>query len=165
VTRRTDEFTAGRLAPSIRVVGLGRHYAVELRGVTEQNSDGADRQDVLRACITGEELNLVGSSNHRRNPEPLKILRKSGEELGFVTLHSEVASKLSDGRKFRVKLAKVYPYRGHGHGGKQGAVLDFEEVEEIPSEQKPGLSPKWIVVIGIAALLAAAGAAKLLGFL
>jgi hypothetical protein len=145
------------------MVGVGRHYSVELRGVTEQNADGADRQKILRACTVGEELELEAPSSNRNGAEPLKILRKSGEQLGFVTPHTEVANKLGEGRKFRVKLAKLYPYRGHE--GAQGAVLDFEEVNEVPTgPAKSGLETIWIVLIGIAILLVAAGAAKLLGF-
>ncbi len=145
------------------MVGVGRHYSVELRGVTEQNADGADRQRILRTCIVGEELKLEASDDNRDGAEPLKIIRKSGEQLGFVTPHTEVAGKLAEGRKFRVKLAKLYPYRGHE--GAHGAVLDFEEVNEVPiGPAKSGLETIWIVLIGIAILLVAAGAAKLLGF-
>ncbi len=146
-----------------RVVGLGRHHSVELRGVTEQNADGVHRQKILRACTVGEELKLEVSRNNRDGAEPLRILRKSGEQLGFVTLHTDVADKLAEGRKFRVKLAKLYPYRGHE--GAHGAVLDFEEVNEVLiGAEKTGLHTTWIVLIGIAILLVAAGAAKLLGF-
>jgi hypothetical protein len=136
---------------------------VELRGVTEQNADGVHRQKILRACTVGEELKLEAGSNNRDDAEFLKILRKSGEQLGYVTPHTEVADKLAEGRKFRVKLAKLYPYRGHE--GAHGAVLDFEEVNELPiGPEKTGLRTTWIVLIGIAILLVAAGAAKLLGF-
>jgi hypothetical protein len=135
---------------------------VELRGVTEQNADGADRQDILRACSVGEELKLEASANHQASPQSLRILRKSGEQLGFISPQTEVKDKLREGHKFRVKLAKVYPYRGHE--GTQGAVLDFEEVNEVPvNAEKSGLETKWIVLIGIAVLLVAVGAAKLLG--
>jgi hypothetical protein len=151
------------LGAPTRVVGLGRHHSVELRGVTEQNMDGVHRQKILRACTVGEELKLEAGSNNRDGTEPLRILRKSGEQLGFVTPHTEVANKLGEGRKFRVKLAKLYPYRGHE--GAHGAVLDFEEVNEVPiGPEKTGLQTTWIVLIGIAILLVAAGAAKLLGF-
>jgi len=146
------------------VVGLGRHHSVELRGVTEQNADGVHRQKILRACTVGEELKLEASSNNRDDAEFLKILRKSGEQLGFVTPHTEVADKLAEGRKFRVKLAKLYPYRGHE--GAKGAVLDFEEVNEFPiGPRRPGSNITWIVLIGIVTLLLAAAAAKLLGYL
>jgi len=162
VTRQTEQARAELLGAPTRVVGVGRHHSVELRGVTEQNADGADRQKILRACTVGEELELEASSN-RNGAEPLMILRKSGEQLGFVTPHTEVADKLGEGHKFRVKLAKLYPYRGHE--GAQGAVLDFEEVNEVPiGPAKSGLESIWIVLIGIAILLMAAGAAKLLGF-
>ncbi len=145
------------------MVGLGRHHSVELRGVTEQNADGVHRQKILRACTVGEELKLEISRDDRNGAELLRILRKSDEQLGFVTLHTDVADKLAEGRKFRVKLAKLYPYRGHE--GAHGAVLDFEEVNEVPiGPEKTGLGTIWIVLIGIAILLAAAGAAKLLGF-
>jgi hypothetical protein len=73
-----------------------------------------------------------------------------------------VADRLREGRKFRVKLAKVYPYRGQE--GKQGAVLDFEEVSEAPIHSGgAGLDTKWIVLIGIVVLLLVVGAAKFLG--
>ncbi len=144
------------------MVGLGRHYSVELRGVTDKNEDGADRQDILRACAVGEELLLESSTNHRPAAETLKISRKTGQQLGYVAPITDLARKLSEGRKFRVKLQKVYPHRGQA--GKQGAVLDFEEVQEVPLvEERPGLETKWIVIIGIGVLLVAAGAAKLLG--
>jgi hypothetical protein len=162
VTRQTEQARADLTGPPVRVVGLGRHYSVELRGVTEKNSDGADRQELLSACSVGEELDLVRSGHGHNGTDPLKILRKSGEELGFVPPHTEVADKLAEGRKFRVKLAKVYPYRGQD--GKRGAVLDFEEVKEAPVDTGgAGLDTKWIVLIGIAVLLVGVGAAKLLG--
>ena len=152
------------LGAPTRVVGLGRHHSVELRGVTEQNADGADRQKILRACTVGEELRLEISRDDRNGTEPLRILRKSGEQLGFVTLHTDVADKLAEGRKFRVKLAKLYPYRGHE--GAHGAVLDFEEVNEVPiGPQKSGLTIIWIVLIGIVTLVIAAVAARLFGLL
>ena len=162
MTRHTEQARADLLGSPVRVVGLGRHHSVELRGVTEQNDDGVDRQEILRACKVGEELTLARGTNHSGNPESLRILRKSGVELGFVTPHTEVAQKLEEGRKFRVKLAKIYPYRGHG--GMQGAVLDFEEVSIFPVRAEgTGLATKWIVVIGIVTLLIAGVAAKLLG--
>lgn len=165
MTRQTDQSRADLIGPPIRVVGLGRHHSVELRGVTDQNADGTDRQTLLRTCSVGEELKFAPSDAERNSTEALRILRKSGEELGFVPPHTEVIDKLREGRKFRVKLAKVYPYRGHGHDGKQGAVLDFEEVSEAPAVASGGgLDTKWIVLIGIVALLLVAGAAKLLGF-
>ena len=159
---RQSEARADYVGGPPRVVGLGRHYSVELRGVTEKNPDGADRQEILRACNVGEEFALENISNHRPSVESLKISRKSGEQLGYVAPHTELAAKLAEGRKFRVKLSKLYPHRGQA--GKQGAVLDFEEVNEVPAtEDKPGLETKWIVIIGIGVLLVAAGAAKLLG--
>jgi hypothetical protein len=160
VPRRTD--LAAGLTESTRLVGLGRHYSVELRGVTEQNADGTDRQEVLHGCVIGEELHLIGSTNHHADRESLKICKKSGLQLGFVTPHTEVASKLVEGRKFRVKLSKLYPHRGHA--GAHGAVLDFEEVEEVLVEQPgSGLGAKWIVIIAIGVIAIAAVVAKVLG--
>ena len=136
---------------------------MELRGVTDQNADGTDRQDILRGCTVGEELDLIGSLNHHANSESLKICKRSGVQLGFVTPHTEVASKLGAGRRFRVKLAKLYPHRGRE--GAHGAVLDFEEMDEVPVERpSSGLGAKWIVIIVIGVLAIAAVAAKLLGF-
>lgn len=141
---------------------MGRHYTVELRGVTEQNDDGTERQQVLRACGIGEELHLDINLKRRDGADPLKIRRRSGEQLGFVTPLTEVTDKLVEGRSFRVKLSKVYPHRGHA--GTYGAVLDFEEVRIVPiAGGSSGLEMKWIVLIGIAALLVGVGAAKLLG--
>jgi len=162
VTRQTEQARADLIGAPVRVVGLGRHYSVELRGVTEKNADGADRQELLNACSVGEELNFVSGGTGRNGTDPLKILRKSGEELGFVPAHGEVADRLREGRQFRLKLAKVYPYRGQD--GKHGAVLDFEEVKEAPVDMGgAGLDTKWIVLIGIAVLLVAVGAAKFFG--
>jgi len=164
VTRQTEQARADLLGPRTRVVGLGRHYSVELRGVTERNADGTHRQKILRACTVGEELKLEVSRNVLDGGEPLRILRKSGEQLGFVTPHTDVASRLGEGHKFRVKLAKVYPYRGHE--GAHGAVLDFEEVHEVPiGPRRSGRNTIWIILIGIVTLLLAAAAAKLLGYL
>ena len=164
MTRQTEQARADLLGPRTRVVGLGRHHSVELRGVTEQNADGVHRQKILRACTIGEELKLEVSRDNRDGAEPLRILRKSGEQVGFVSPHPDVAEKLGQGHKFRVKLAKVYPYRGHE--GAHGAVLDFEEVHEVPiAAQKSGPTIIWIVLIGIVTLLLAAAAAKLLGYL
>lgn len=141
---------------------MGRHYTVELRGVTEQNDDGTERQQVLRGCGIGEELHLDINLTRRDGADPLKIRRKSGEQLGFVTPLTEVTDKLVEGRIFRVKLSKVYPHRGHA--GTYGAVLDFEEVSIVPvAGASSGLEMKWIVLIGIVALLVGVGAAKLLG--
>ena len=162
MTRQTDQARADLLGPPTRVVGLGRHYTVELRGVTEQNDDGTERQQVLRACSIGEELQLDINLHRRDGADPLKIRRKSGEQLGFVTPVSDVTDKLVEGRIFRVKLSKVYPHRGHA--GTYGAVLDFEEVRVIPlAGRRPGLEMKWIVLIGFVAILVGVGAAKLLG--
>jgi hypothetical protein len=164
VTRQTEQARTESLGPRTRVVGLGRHHSVELRGVTEQNADGVHRQNILRTCIVGEELRLEISRDNRDGAEPLRILRKSGEQVGFVTPHTDVAEKLGEGRKFRVKIAKLYPYRGHE--GAKGAVLDFEEVNEFPiGPRRSESNTMWIVLIGIVTLLLAAAAAKLLGYL
>jgi hypothetical protein len=163
VTRQTEQSRTDLLGPPTRVIGSGRHYTVELRGVTDQNDDGTDRQSILRTCSIGEELQLDISRNNRDGREPLKIRRRTGEELGYVTPLAEVTTKLEEGRKFRVKLAKLYPFRAGA--GQKGAVLDFEEVRIVqPGNNNSGLDTKWIVLIGIAVLLLAAGAAKLLGF-
>jgi hypothetical protein len=163
VTRQTEQSRADLLGPPARVIGSGRHYTVELRGVTDQNDDGTDRQAILRTCSIGEELQLDVSRNNRDGREPLKIRRRTGEELGFVTPLADVLGGIEQGRKFRVKLAKFYPHRAAA--GQKGVVLDFEEVRIVqPSKSNSGLDTKWIVLIGIAVLLLAAGAAKLLGF-
>lgn len=54
-------------------------------GVTHINSDGTKRQDLIRNCHNGEKLDLVRDNNNKHDNNAIKVLRKNGEMLGYIS--------------------------------------------------------------------------------
>ena len=59
-------------------------FRTRIAGVTKRNSDGTDRQALIRKLRRGEELKLVREPHNPYDKYAVAVLRSSGEQLGYV---------------------------------------------------------------------------------
>jgi hypothetical protein len=62
-----------------------KSFHTKIAGVTYSNDDGTDRQKIIRRCKVGEALTLVREPGNPVDPNAIKILRQTGEQLGYIS--------------------------------------------------------------------------------
>lgn len=94
-------------------------------GINHKNPDGTSRQDVISGCHKGEELLLVPEPNNRDHPRAVRVCRKSGELIGYLSTNSgRMAHDLDTGWTFRTTIDDIYPFEENPR--KHGVRLRFE---------------------------------------
>ncbi|MGA2062460.1 MAG: HIRAN domain-containing protein [Thermoguttaceae bacterium] len=71
------------------------HRSVNLAGVSHNNRDGTNRQQIIRRCSAGELLRLKAEDDNPVYPNAVAVIRLNGEQLGY--LHSEEAEEVRKG--------------------------------------------------------------------
>jgi HIRAN domain len=69
---------------SVEFKGYEQSFRTMIAGVTKQNTDGTDRQALIKALSLGEELRLVREPSNPYDRYAVAVLRASGEQLGYV---------------------------------------------------------------------------------
>jgi len=82
IERDLGLYTAMRI--SVEVKGYEETFRTVIRGVTKQNTDGSDRQALVKALSPGEELKLVREQKNPYDKYAVAVFRASGEQLGYV---------------------------------------------------------------------------------
>lgn len=77
----------------------------KVAGVRFENLDGSDRQKILKCCKVNEQLVLVQEPNIQF-PEAVKVCRKSGEQLGWLSdnICLEIAPLLAVGQPIETTI-------------------------------------------------------------
>jgi hypothetical protein len=72
------------IAVTASVSGYEQSFHTTIRGVTQRNADGADRQALLKALRPGEQLRLVREPRNPYDKYAVGVFKASGEQLGYV---------------------------------------------------------------------------------
>jgi len=93
----------------------GNKFTTKVVGVT---FDG--RQNTIRKLHVGEALNLVREPSNPHDPNALKVLRISGEQVGYIDrqLAKSLSAKLRSTNQYTVRVLKIIgdPSRGQSLG-------------------------------------------------
>jgi hypothetical protein len=71
------------------------HRSVNVAGVSHNNPDGTNRQQIILRCSTGELLRLKEEDDNPFDPNAVAVIRLNGEQIGY--LHREDAAELRKG--------------------------------------------------------------------
>jgi MFS superfamily sulfate permease-like transporter len=98
---------AGR--PVVTVRSGGNEFYTKVSGVTRQNDDGSDRQQILKRCRDGEKLDLVRDPKNPYDENAIRVCRKNGEQLGFISAETaeQLARKIDSGMKIEAEIANI----------------------------------------------------------
>jgi hypothetical protein len=89
---------------SISISAEKRHFFLGVHGIFHQNSDGSNRQSIIRQCLPGEELDLFPEPDNAYDADAIKVCRKNGDQLGYLPAGSRMNDDLD---KYRVTIAYV----------------------------------------------------------
>jgi hypothetical protein len=72
---------------------IDKHFYSKLVGVTFNNSDGINRQDLIRTCRMFEFLDLYREPENTADRDAIYVTTKAGAKLGYLDRHaaSEIA--------------------------------------------------------------------------
>src|SRR5215470_3215511 len=86
-----------------------RHFHTKIAGVTHRNRDGSDRQELIRECQVFEPLDLEHEAVNPHDPNAVRVLRKTGEQLGYLRaeLAADIVSKSKCGYRFEVFITDI----------------------------------------------------------
>jgi hypothetical protein len=85
-------------------------FFTKVAGVSYCNNDGTSRQTIVRRCREGESLLLQREPNNPFDANAVRVLRQSGEQVGYLPAHvvgTGIASDLDEGRTFRVVVDAI----------------------------------------------------------
>jgi hypothetical protein len=116
-----------------------RSIRTKIRGVTKENSDGTNRQRIIRkSCRCGDALYLAREPNNAVDPNAIQVRRivccdlperkyRLGEQLGYLSreLAEEIAPNM-DGHGF-ILMAKILNVTGEEYGHSLGVNIEVEE--------------------------------------
>ncbi len=77
----------------------------KVAGVSHENRDGTQRQEIASRCQPGERLRLVAEPDNPVDPNAIKVVRANGEQLGY--LKADLAARIQAGRFFDSKLEDI----------------------------------------------------------
>lgn len=141
-----------------------RSFYTKVAGVTFANDDGSRRQKIIPRCGVGESLRLVRYPDDPFDPGAIAVLRRSGEQLGFIPAHvsrggdpSGLAAQMDEGAAYKCRVANI---TGGGPGLSFGINIEITDTEfpetildRTPVIPGPGLTAAlWLILVAIIAL-------------
>jgi HIRAN domain-containing protein len=69
---------------SVEIKRYEQTFRTTIAGVTKQNTDGTDRQALIKALRRGEAVRLVREPNNPYDKYAIAVFRISGEQLGYI---------------------------------------------------------------------------------
>jgi len=60
------------------------HRSVNIAGVSHENRDGTNRQQIVARCSPGEVLRLEREEDNPVDPNAVAVVRLNGEQLGYL---------------------------------------------------------------------------------
>jgi len=61
-----------------------KRFPLKVVGVTYENPDGTNRQEIIAKCRAGEPLNLVREPKNPKHERAIAVYRRSGEQIGYI---------------------------------------------------------------------------------
>jgi uncharacterized Zn finger protein (UPF0148 family) len=111
----------------------GSSFFTKIAGVTHRSKDRKSRQRLIAQCRVGEELVLERESDNPVDPKAIKVLRVTGEQLGYVPAHvaaSGLAKDLDRGERPKCRIVNLTG----GDGLTRGVNI---EIGEWPEDSHP----------------------------
>ncbi len=85
-----------------------KEFFTKAVGVTKSNPDGSSRQDIIARCKIGEVLELIHQPNNRYDPNAIAVhRRKTGEQIGFRDLASDLVRDAAAGKQFSAEISDL----------------------------------------------------------
>jgi hypothetical protein len=69
---------------SVEIRRYDQTFHTRIAGVTKQNTDGTDRQALIKTLSQGEAVRLVREPNNPYDKYAVAVFRTSGEQLGYI---------------------------------------------------------------------------------
>ncbi len=113
-------------------------FFTKIAGVTHRNRDRKSRQRLIAQCNVGEELCLEREPNNPIDPNAIKVLRVTGEQLGYIPAHvaaSGLARDLDRGARPKCRIKNLTG----GDGLTRGVNIEVGEWHESPGLCEPAI--------------------------
>jgi hypothetical protein len=101
------------------VGAAGSSFFTKIAGVTHRNKDRKSRQRLIARCRVGEELVLEREPDNPVDPNAIKVLRVTGEQLGYIPAQvaaSGLAKELDRGERPRCRIVNLTGRDGQTRG-------------------------------------------------
>lgn len=108
----SDDATEAELARA--KAARPRTFETTVAGVAYDNADGTSRRNIVRRCRQGENLFLQREPMNQVDPNAIRVLRASGEQLGYLTawvaggaMSEGMAEYLDKGGEYEVGITAI----------------------------------------------------------
>ena len=93
------------------------HRSVNVAGVSHNNRDGTNRQEIIARCVAGEVLRLKHEDDNPVDPNAVAVVRLSSEQLGYLHREDaeEVLNKSKEGWMYAGVISKILNDGVRGH--------------------------------------------------
>jgi hypothetical protein len=111
----------------------GSSFFTKIAGVTHRNKNRTSRQRLIAQCRVGEELALEREPDNPVDPDAIRVLRVTGEQLGYIPAHvaaSGLAKDLDRGERPKCRIVNLTG----GDGLTRGVNI---EIGEWPKDSHP----------------------------
>lgn len=121
---------------------MSRSFRTKVVGVTFQNPDGTNRQDIISKCKVGEHVFLKRDYENSYDQYAIAILRKTGEQIGFIARDvafrhegmNDLAPHIDQGGEVTAKIADFIGEDNSGFWNKlfsskktnRGCIIEIE---------------------------------------
>jgi len=115
------------------IAAAGSSFFTKIAGVTHPNKDRKSRQRLISQCRVGEELVLEREPDNPVDPKAIKVLRVTGEQLGYIPAQvaaSGLAKDLDRGERPKCRIVNLTG----GDGLTRGVNI---EIGEWPEDSHP----------------------------
>ena len=95
---------------------MGIH--AKIVGVTYDNPDGINRQDIISSLKSNSPIFLKRDYANIYDPNAIKVVDSGGVQLGFISreLASQIAPQMDSGKKFSVSITGLTGGNGYTRG-------------------------------------------------
>ena len=136
----------------IATAASGSSFFTKIAGVTYRNNDGKSRQRLIAQCRVGEELVLEREPDNPVDPNAIKLVRVTGEQLGYVPAHvaaSGLAKDLDRGARPKCRIANLTGGDGlwRGVNIEIGAWPNVSHPYEEVIPPASGVPNGWIILV------------------
>ena len=85
------------------------HSYTKIVGVTHRNPNGSDRQILIQKCSLLDRLDLDHEQDNPHDPNAVRVLRGTGEQLGYLQAEvaADIVSKSERGYRFEVFITDI----------------------------------------------------------
>jgi hypothetical protein len=115
------------------VAVAGSSFFTKIAGVTHRNKDRKSRQFLIAQCRVGEELILEREPGNPVDSNAIKVLRVTGEQLGYIPAHVAASGLAKDLDRGNWPKCRIVNLTG-GDGLTRGVNI---EIGEWPEDSHP----------------------------